>query len=512
MSRSIVPASLRRRLAALKRGDPFANFLQARRERRAKPPEAAEVGPAFRPVLASTAGPHSLHRIRTQTIETATAILELSGIRYHRIFRWRDRDAVFVVHTANFEAALEAIERELPDETWHVTRQSPHAAAFFHAAADRDGHLLADATQGVQIEGWVPPASRRRPDDGVYPDGALVPPEPGPHSVPFVTPDDAERTADAFTFTAPIDAVYTWVDSADAQWRQRYRAALGGTTAELHAAAVDPVRFTSFDELRYSLRSIHTYADWVQTIFIVTDAQVPAWLDTTHPRIRVVDHREILDHPVFNSHAIESRLHRIPGLAEHYLYLNDDVFLGSEVFPETFFSSATIHNFVPSYLSLDERTSEPDDPPIMAAAKNGRDLLESRFGARVHFKMEHTVHPQQRSVIESLERAFPDVFDRVARSPLRHYTDISVASSLGHWYGFLTGRAVSTQLPVFYTNLTREDAPQQLDALYSLRRYTTFCLNFERGTGDWESAAEEMIAFLEKYFPDPAPWEKTPRS
>ena len=31
--------------------------------------------------------------------------------------------------------------------------------------------------------------------------------------------------------------------------------------------------------------------------------------------------------PTFNSCAIESQLHRIPGLAECYLYLNDDFFL-----------------------------------------------------------------------------------------------------------------------------------------------------------------------------------------
>jgi hypothetical protein len=45
-----------------------------------------------------------------------------------------------------------------------------------------------------------------------------------------------------------------------------------------------------------------------------------AWLDTEYPGITVVSHREIFGDtgrlPTFNSHAIESRLHRIPGLAE----------------------------------------------------------------------------------------------------------------------------------------------------------------------------------------------------
>ncbi len=500
--------SLRRRLASLKRGDTVKDMITAQRERRSTPPESAEAGPAFRPLLASTAGPHSLDRIRAAAIEGASTTLRANDISFHTIFHFRERDAVLVVAAEDFTTACAALESAVPDETWHLRRDSTHRATYFQAASDLDGHLIADAKQGVRIEGWIEPASAQRPDDGVYPAGALVPSKPGPYSAPFIAPGRADRTSDAFAFTEPIDIVYTWVDSSDPAWRDRYDSALGGTGGDLHAGAVDPVRFTSFDELRYSLRSVLTYANWVRTIYIVTDQQTPEWLDTEDPRIRVVDHREILDGPVFNSHAIESRLHRIPGLAEHYLYLNDDVFFGNEVFPEDFFASPTTHYFAPSYRALDESPSSPSDPPIMAAAKNGRDLLEARFGKRVHFKVEHTVHPQQKSLVTSLEREFPDDFARVANSSLRHASDISVASSLAHWYGLLTGRAVTTSMPVFYTNLTQAEAPQQLDALYSLRRYTTFCLNFERGNGDWETSADEMIAFLERYFPYPAPWEK----
>ncbi|SNU01989.1 Stealth protein CR3, conserved region 3 [Ruaniaceae bacterium KH17] len=508
MSPSFLPPSLRRQLAAFKRGDTLRDVIRARRDLVKTPPEASEAGPAFRPLLASTSGPHSLHQIRADAIMRATEALISHDVPFHRIFRGRDRDVVLVVHEEIFPTACEVIEGSAPSETWHLTRPSSHTAIFLHAAADLSGHLIADSAQGVRIEGWRAVTDLHRPDDGEYPEGALVPPAPGPYSVPFIAPDGTETTSDAFTFTEPIDVVYTWVDNSDPDWRARYARALGEESDQLHAGATDPVRFTSFDELRYSLRSVLTYADWVRNIYIVTDGQVPEWLDTSHSRIKMVDHLQILDAPVFNSHAIESRLHRIPGLSEHYLYLNDDVFFGNEVFPEDFFASPTVHYFAPSYQALDDRPAEPADPPIMAAAKNGRDLLESAFGKRVHFKMEHTVHPQQRSVITALEAQFPQEFERVGHSALRHYQDISVASSLSHWYGFLTGRAIPRAVPVFYTNLTRSDAPQQLDALYSLRRYSTFCLNFERGDGDWESAADEMVSFLKKYFPYAAPWER----
>src|SRR5690606_21432971 len=122
-------------------------------------------------------------------------------------------------------------------------------------------------------------------------------------------------------------------------WQRRRDAALDGA-GERHPSAVDPARYESADELRYALRSVHYYASWVRQIHLVTAGQTPSWLDTSHPKVRLVDHTEIFPPgagPVFNSHAIESRLHHVPGLAEHYLYLNDDVMFGRLVRPEDFF-------------------------------------------------------------------------------------------------------------------------------------------------------------------------------
>lgn len=47
--------------------------------------------------------------------------------------------------------------------------------------------------------------------------------------------------------------------------------------------------------------------------------------------------------PTFSSPAIESHLHRIPGLSDFFLYMNDDVMFGKEVWPDDFYSFATGH-------------------------------------------------------------------------------------------------------------------------------------------------------------------------
>ena len=42
--------------------------------------------------------------------------------------------------------------------------------------------------------------------------------------------------------------------------------------------------------------------------------------------------------PTFSSPAIEAHLHRIPGLSDKFIYLNDDVMFGKEVWPDDFYT------------------------------------------------------------------------------------------------------------------------------------------------------------------------------
>ncbi|XP_072123501.1 N-acetylglucosamine-1-phosphotransferase subunits alpha/beta isoform X2 [Mobula birostris] len=101
-------------------------------------------------------------------------------------------------------------------------------------------------------------------------------------------------------------------------------------------------RFEDNEELRYSLRSVERYAPWIRHVFIVTNGQIPSWLNLDNPRVTIVTHQAIfrnLSHlPTFSSPAIETHLHRIPGLSQKFIYLNDDVMFGKEVWPDDFYS------------------------------------------------------------------------------------------------------------------------------------------------------------------------------
>lgn len=152
----------------------------------------------------------------------------------------------------------------------------------------------------------------------------------------------------------PIDAVYTWVNGSDPAWRAEYAAFAWqeGRVAKV-AEHSEFKRYRDSDELRYSLRSLERYAPWIRHVFIVTNGQVPAWLDRSNPRVSVVAHAQIFPDPsvlpTFSSPAIEAHIHRIPGLARRFLYFNDDVFLGAPVAPDDFFTYSRGQRVFPAW-------------------------------------------------------------------------------------------------------------------------------------------------------------------
>ena len=83
------------------------------------------------------------------------------------------------------------------------------------------------------------------------------------------------------------------------------------------------------------MRSWYAHAPWIRHVYLVTNGQIPNWLNIDHPKLTVVTHAEIFDNhthlPTFASPAIEAHIHKIPGLSERFIYCNDDVMLANDV-------------------------------------------------------------------------------------------------------------------------------------------------------------------------------------
>ncbi len=228
--------------------------------------------------------------------------------------------------------------------------------------------------------------------------------------------------------TFPIDVVYTWVDGQDPELRAKRQKYRGDGDAGIAAREVGESRYTSHDELKYSLRSLQTYAGFVRHVYIVTDGQTPEWLDPDAPGVTVVDHKDIFPEgvlPVFNSHAIETRLHHIPGLSDHYLYFNDDVFVGRSVTPQHFFHANGVARLPFSTYQIGVGAPHPQASAPNSAGRNVRRLLEETYGVSITHKFLHTPHPQRRDVLNDMERDYPEAIERTMRSRFRSVEDVA---------------------------------------------------------------------------------------
>ncbi|GAA4811566.1 stealth family protein [Streptomyces ziwulingensis] len=357
-------------------------------------------------------------------------------------------------------------------------------------------------------------APRRNPVSEVLPQTAQRPAAvaaPG-RSVPTFAAF-AEPGIDTVCF--PVDAVYTWVDGDDPEMAAKRRFHQQGRENAIAPRETGASRYTSHDELRYALRSLEMYAGFVRHVYLVTDGQTPAWLDPDAPGLTVVDHRDILPAdalPVFNSHAIETRLHHIPGLSDHYLYFNDDVFLNRPVPPERFFHGNGIARIPLSPLKLGVGDPHPLEPAPNSAGKNSREVIRRFHGRQIAHKALHTPHPQLRSVMRELERLGIAELERTTYSRFRSTADVAPTSTLHHHWAMATGRAVPAEYRFRYVQLGTPDMRRRLARLAAGDDVDFFCLNdVDTAPADRAATRAAIHTFLDRRFPFPSRFEDTVR-
>lgn len=315
----------------------------------------------------------------------------------------------------------------------------------------------------------------------------------------------------ATDITFDIDMVFSWVDGNSVEY-QRARAAR--MKRHVVGEGDDSVaRFRQIDELKYALRSVYMFAPWVRNIYIATDSPTPDWL-ADHPRVHVVRSEEFFADPsvlpTHNSQGVESQLHHIDGLSEHFLYSNDDMFFGRPVAPGMFFSPGSVTKFIEANTRIGLGLNNAERSGFENSARVNRGLLQQRFGRVTTRHLEHTAAPLRRSVLTEMEHEFADEFRETAASPFRAASNISVTNSLYHYYALMTGRAiVQENAKVSYVDTTMVSGLAFLSELLKKRSYDFFCLN----DGSFPEVSDEertavVTDFLERYFPFKAPWEK----
>lgn len=308
-----------------------------------------------------------------------------------------------------------------------------------------------------------------------------------------------------------IDLVYLWVNGNDSQWLAKRNACIG-KTEEKSAVNCDG-RYADNDELKYSLRSIDKYAPWLRRIFIVTDNQVPVWLDTSNAKVRIVDHKEIMPDvclPCFNSAVIEHFLYKIPGLAEHFIYANDDMFINKPVTQETFFGKDGLpivrfnrRPFRKWTLLFKEKVQGKRLSNYVQTIRNSAELVEKKYGKYYGGKTHHNIDAYLRSDYEHAAKVFEDEIRTTLPNHVRSENDIQ--RNIYSYVALAEKRAhlhYVTQRTSFRLHIQNESHYGKLE------RYNPilFCMNDSQYAKDCDR--KRAAAFLDKRFPEKSQYEK----
>ena len=348
------------------------------------------------------------------------------------------------------------------------------------------------------------------------------------------------------TVEYPIDFVITWVDGSDPAWldeKARYtgegaRAIADDPAASDFTASDDrDIRFRDWDLLRYWFRGVERFTPWVRTVHFVTWGHLPGWLDTGHPRLHVVNHRDFIPEkylPTFSSHAIEWNMHRIPDLAEHFVYFNDDMFLLKETGPEVFFKDglpcgAAIHS--PSSVLKDDWFFVPvTDAALLSKHFSPRACIKAHpgkwlnpcYGADVlrtvlllpypkFYGMleDHLPHSFLKSSFDAVWAAEPEFIDATCHHRFRSNTDVN--QWLVEWWQYCEGTFMPRSPKVGKCFGSTGAAGQGIGdavAYITQQKGHVACVNDSALINDFDDSGDRLAAAFESILPERSSFER----
>ena len=270
------------------------------------------------------------------------------------------------------------------------------------------------------------------------------------------------------------------------------------------------------------MRSVFMHATpYVRNFILVVSnkhTQIPSWLNATHPRIRVVEHKEIWDNPEYlpsmNSHAIEWALPNIPDLSPKFLYLNDDFAI---------YKKLDLPMIMPSkdHFVLWEAWGAPTSPH-QVNDEYGKSLAyvtqwyNKKYGTLKNRKVaSHVPLLLDVAVMKTIKGDFPEKFETMYRmGQLRTNTDVQTQFAfqqyIRHHRPHL--RAPENHVHFLGLNLDKQDQhsldKKVLDRIRTdPRQFICIQDGFPRDQIITEKVIDQIHNFYEELFPTRCPWE-----
>jgi len=317
-----------------------------------------------------------------------------------------------------------------------------------------------------------------------------------------------------------IDIVITWVDPHNKEWLEEkndLHQQIKGKSIQYNAVA----SYSSYDEIKYCLRSIYKYMPWFNHIYLVTNNSAPKWLNRDYPLISVI-HDKILmpkKEPNYNSNAYEALLYKIPNLSEYFYYFNDDLFLLKPVNIENIIHPLTGKLQYPKetdilfssfqYYTILQKIEEKIikmDTGVSIARKNS---IKRMNLPNTGIVSGHTPKILNKTLCRAFNKTMSHEIDNLIRTPFRTNTNFTYLEAFIQYHNHKKISQWNNQQTKIITILDNSilNNIQIKLAKLTLHNYDYMALEDGRTYVKLEEE-QKFINFLNTVFPDKAPWEK----
>lgn len=255
----------------------------------------------------------------------------------------------------------------------------------------------------------------------------------------------------------PIDLVYTWVDGRDEKWLNEFINA-SEELGIVYEKEDFLNRFVDIEELRFSLRSVEMNLPFIHKIFVVTwGDQRPYWLEIENPRIKLISQKEIFPKniklPTFNSKSIDFSLYKIPGLSEHFIYSNDDMYFSKPLKYTDFFTAdgkPVVYSKNAKWFDVDKKyrrfknaykSNKNDGVLFMVSVYYTIITFRKKFKTIMKYEYSHIPTPFTKTICEEVYFNFKNEVDKTISHRFRSPFDLQMQTIMIQ-YGLFKNKSI----------------------------------------------------------------------
>lgn len=325
-----------------------------------------------------------------------------------------------------------------------------------------------------------------------------------------------------------IDAVITWVDGNNPEWKNRFE-----KYSNLEASGDKrEIRFRDWGILPFWFRAVENFAPWIRKIHFVTSGELPNWLDITAPKLNWVRHEDFIPKeflPTFSINTIETNLHRIEGLAEKFIFFNDDMILTNDTRPTDYFRNGLPADFA----ILDPIFPEKypgifvNDIRIINRHFSKHEVIKRHFAQWINpvygkyllksllllpwkkfsgILSAHQPQPFLKSTFEEVWKANPDILRSTCMSRFRTNEDVN--QWLFRYWHLAKGEFSPSNVLARsnYFEISKETIDSICEAIIQ-KKFKQICLNDDDGITDFHVLSGKIQNALTKILPQKSSFE-----